>query len=474
MGELRRYALPLEDNYDWRRHLIPASDNEYDYWILPAGVRLYHGTQATFPDNQLPTGPTFYSSLDVAGAYAFASPLRQGEQGKVITVETIQPIRILDITSKTVEHLMKSHYFSAEEIKKLRQLFIHRGISKIRRQSLVELDREVSALICSAGFSGFGYPYVAGFHPEIMLCPGQPIRRIDLEYREIQQDSRCLFGINASGIINILPANLYDRVVTSGNKPYIYPYNERQTDKYLPYIRQYGRELCQPIASTFQNDLHEIERAIDERDLTKIKQYIDKGIVNGDIFRYALKTEDTDIIRMFLDAGMDVRYITASQSYPNIMLAISYGADAKAFIPAISRYPKLIATLIERGVDEKYLFSQSQDNVRLLYDILEAGGNPNAGLIPVEKKMPTTPEYFDILLSAGANDLDYIADQIRAGKNPVFMRQYLDRIIPQYSNRINPRSLMRLRDAIGSLDPNVVMRSGLSQIQRYIGDTLAR
>lgn len=473
IGRLRRYALPLEDNYDWRRHLIASSDAKYDYWILPAGVRLYHGTKATFPDNQLPTGPTFYSSLDVAGSYAFALPSRRGEQGKVITVETTRPIRLLDVTSRTLRQLMDSPEFFPEDLTTIQQLFVPDGPSGLRRRSIVELDRKVSALICAAGFSGFGYPYVAGFHPEIMLCPGQPIQRVDLEYREVQQDTRCLFGLSSAGIVDILPANLYDTLPRG--KPYVYPYIDRRTDAYLPYLRQHGQELCQPVATAFSKEVQGIKRAIDNRDFSSIYSYLEKGIVNGEIFRYALATGDPEIVRVFLDAGMDLRYIEADSPFPIIALALSYGADPYTFIPAIKKDPALIPLLIEAGIDQKYLFDQAKDNLRLLSRILAAGANPNAGLIPTEPVIPREAKYFDTLLSAGADNLDYIAEQLRSEGtegNLLFFRQYLDRILPFYGDRISPESLIRLRDAIASLDRTRVERSGLSRTQRLLEDLL--
>ena len=108
-----------------------------------------------------------------------------------------------------------------------------------------------------AGFEGFGYPKLAGFHNEVMLCSNDNLRRGELEYRVII-GTNCIYEISSeTGYIRTLPPMVYkeqyvDHVIQVDRI-------ERKTDRYIPELRKEQRIYVIPLYSNIMDYIVEQE-----------------------------------------------------------------------------------------------------------------------------------------------------------------------------------------------------------------------
>lgn len=430
----------MEDEHDWRRYLIPESDDRFDYWVIPENTILYKGVDVAFPDGQLPAPISFYGSLDVASTYAFNGTKRTGESGKVITVRTTVPIKILDITSHTLTGLFQMRGANRDQLHNAFGTPEH-----LRRKSLYGFDEPLAEHICSLGFSGFGYNQITAFHPEILLCSNDELVRNDLDYRLVGQEPRCLFGLSSKGIEKVVPTNMY----SAQSVPTVQRQIDRPNDRYIPELRQNARALCAGPLAEYQNKVNQMMTAIQRRDYPAVNRLLHQGIQTTEITDAAIRTQDPELIRLFLEAGMSVKLIDVEyQLTPDVIrLALDYGADPEVYAKLITKYPSIIPDLVRAGINGNSLFGALGFNMNfdLFKAILDAGVNPNLAFTEV---YGMTDRHIHELFRHGANDLSAFPKNLNNIGFASITAPVLARILILYPDRISQRDLLAIKTMI--------------------------
>jgi hypothetical protein len=371
--------LPLEPYKDWTKVAIRDKDNLYDYWIVPKNTLLYKGVDVKFEDDILPEVPAFYANLSIASNYAFDNVVKKrfGEFGKVITVITIEDIKLLDLSSKK----------TLSSLQKLKQPDINIQTYfgtpvEPKRVSGYEQDAKISQWLCENNFSGFGYPKYAGFHNEAMICSNDFIRRYDIEYRSINK-LQCLFEIDVNkGLIDVIPAKLewggeaVRSIISHGE---YYPDNIRKTDKYIPDIREKAKLLCDPVISQHENLLLETKTAIINNDVEKIRKGINKGLSPSYLIHTAINNKrqvNSETIKLLIDEGANPNFLKdlVDLDKNTILFALDHGAQASLFIDKVNEIP-LLELLLDNGADSTKIGIKAVDmkNYNLLRKSLSYG-----------------------------------------------------------------------------------------------------
>ena len=87
---------------NWINFISHKVVKEWNVIVIPSDILLYRGVDVNIQDNFLKDEDTWLTSLNPAFWYAFSSDSGiKGEFGKVITIETLDNIYILDISKKS-------------------------------------------------------------------------------------------------------------------------------------------------------------------------------------------------------------------------------------------------------------------------------------------------------------------------------------------------------------------------------------
>ncbi len=374
----------VEPNRDWTKVAIRDSDNLYDYWIVPKNTLLYKGVDVAFGDDIVPQPPSFYADLIIASEYAFDNEARSrfGEYGKVITVITINDIRLLDLSSKK----------TLASLQKFKQPGI--GLELVfgspiepRRYSNYDADGIISKWLCENNFSGFGYPRYAGFHNEIMICSNNDIERYHIEYRSINK-LQCLFEISTrKGLLSVVPARLssYNKnirqIYASGEyKPE--EKNIRKTDKYISEIRKKSESLCNPVISEYEELLSKTRKAVIDNNIDNIIEGLDKGVPTSYLIHTAINNEkkvSTNTIKLLVNEGANPNYLQnlVNLNEDIIKFAINHGSQPSIFIDNIND-GKLLKLLLDNGADINRVSSKAVvlKDYNVLRESLDKGAHP--------------------------------------------------------------------------------------------------
>jgi hypothetical protein len=352
---------------DWSKVAVPSEDERHAYWTVPAGTMLYKGVDASYRDDTVPEAPCFYASLDVAALYAFAQQTRAGEQGKVITVVTTAPLRVIDASKrKTIATL------SAMPDRPSELAIVFGTPGEPRRQSVRDPDMLVSRWICEKGFDGFGYPRIAGFHNELMLCGSDKLRRGDLEYRVIGGVA-CVFELSSSGLRRTLPEVLHEHHGVPSSSPYSpKPGEERRTDRYLPELRRDARQLCEPVrhqTTTREAAAVRAARAGDLKTLDRLLDYVHASyvvhaVVNAGGYSNA-------VLKTLVLAGANVRWLLRARVVDADLVdfALEHGERPSMLSTAVvaTKDPKLLKRLLDESGEEGAVVSLDEALTRGYY-----------------------------------------------------------------------------------------------------------
>jgi hypothetical protein len=201
------YVIPPELCRDWHECVQRGTHNGFDVLIIPPNTLLFKGIKASAEQRArvarrlrqrepITTEVTYVGDLPIAAHYAFASDMTQGEQGKIITYRTTQPIILLDMESirnyQRLSQMNVPHLEDDEFSDILNYTFGYTPgrtqlPSELKRYSDYDHDVQLSQWLCSRdldGITGYGYLKLPGFHSELLICqPQDKLELYPLEYR---------------------------------------------------------------------------------------------------------------------------------------------------------------------------------------------------------------------------------------------------------------------------------------------------
>jgi hypothetical protein len=346
---------------DWTRVATRSSDAAYDYWTVPTNTILYKGVDAKIADGVVPDTPCFYGSLTVASLYAFVGEKRVGESGKVITVVTSAPMRLIDIsTSKSLASLSAR---SGAPLDAIHDAF---GTPKDPdRTSTYKEDEIVAKFVCDERFEGFGYPINVGFHDEVMLCSNDHLKRGELEYRVVYP-LQCIFEVSTTrGVLRTLPADVFTKQYIAFSKSYSpKPDDTRKTDAYLPELVKDGAKLCARVEGGYKTLYDDAKNAIRTGDAKLIQSELAKGARASVLIHTALASGAPDsVIEQLVLAGASPSWIAALDMPSDELLrfGLTHGLRPSLIIAAAARRKdvKFVKELLNLGASPLRLLNAS-------------------------------------------------------------------------------------------------------------------
>lgn len=161
----RGYALPAQGVSGGRcKPIIPKIDirrntkqkrptnGKWHTLDVAANTVLAHGTSQLIHDSHVPKGP--YGNLDMAWTYAKRS---RRQIGKIITVQTTKPLKLLDLSS--VKNFKKLSSMKTKDIvirRLLNQIYSISRNHMCRVPLGIEKDNLITNWLCANGFDGWG------------------------------------------------------------------------------------------------------------------------------------------------------------------------------------------------------------------------------------------------------------------------------------------------------------------------------
>jgi hypothetical protein len=225
---IRPYVIPSEFYIDWHKCVQKGTHNGFEVLIIPPNTLLFRGVpadakvQARRQQMRQRLHPThthkaiYLADLPVAAYYAFASDDVAGEQGKIITYRTTQPINLLDMASVSNYPRLAQMNVPPCGVPGHSDVLSYAfgytpGMTQLRRISHPDIDAIVSQWLCSlnlGGISGYAYLKLPSFHSEILMCqPRNHLTLYPLEYRFVSY-------YNPNGIIETFQGHLTGRELT--------------------------------------------------------------------------------------------------------------------------------------------------------------------------------------------------------------------------------------------------------------------
>lgn len=155
------------------------------YYVLPEGFKLFRGDNSLYFDQEIPRKLTFFS----------IAPGEVEQYGMVFEFEVQRPYKLLALDHPTTKKILYEN--ATPEIKDIMEN--NYGFHTMRRNSVGEKDRRLSAYLCENGFDGYATnemlnvdEAINDFHVEVVLCDPSHVRMM----KQITPENKRVFKID--------------------------------------------------------------------------------------------------------------------------------------------------------------------------------------------------------------------------------------------------------------------------------------
>lgn len=240
--------------YDWTKHIIRTTINDYDVIIIPKNSIIYSGKSLKhyLDDGSENIGASFYTTFDVATDYAFNPNLMNSidptDYYGVFSYKITKDIVLLDMeSSKNYENLHKLSDIPRLKYMNNIDILTYSFNNGNKRYSDVEVDILLINWICKKiednviPVIGYAYTEKMQNHNEIMICSNKAKpKKIENIYRTIPYlDENYIFETKNGVITNKI--NIKDISYKVNNK--VYNININREKSYVVYGGNYDEDI---------------------------------------------------------------------------------------------------------------------------------------------------------------------------------------------------------------------------------------